>query len=84
MKAYIVNFTFSRHGIARVGTRKAFTAASRSMWVWQRLVAGHSLSGAEYDPEHPIDTMITGVEKLSMFDTTFLRKQPLFVSTSRF
>ncbi|KAF8634161.1 hypothetical protein AX15_001029 [Amanita polypyramis BW_CC] len=32
--------------------------------------ADASLSGAEYDPERPIDAMIAGAEKLSMFDTT--------------
>ncbi|KAF8336782.1 hypothetical protein F5887DRAFT_986477 [Amanita rubescens] len=29
-----------------------------------------SFSGAEYDPERPIDAMIAGVEKLSMLETT--------------
>lgn len=29
-----------------------------------------SLSGAEYDPERPIDAMIAGVEKMSMLETT--------------
>ncbi|KAF8630896.1 hypothetical protein AX17_005254 [Amanita inopinata Kibby_2008] len=35
----------------------------------RRRGADVSLSGAEYDPDRPLDAMIAGVEKLSMFDT---------------
>jgi hypothetical protein len=46
-------------------TLNAGLAATRS-----RRGTDASLSGAEYDPERPIDAMIAGVEKLSMFDIT--------------
>lgn len=50
--------------------------------------ADASLSGAEYDPERPIDAMIAGVEKLSMFDATEPSKSghsvSLFLCLSKF
>lgn len=60
-------------------TLNAGLAATRS-----RRGTDASLSGAEYDPERPIDAMIAGVEKLSMFDATEPSKSKHSVSGLHF